>query len=139
MTLKIKTIAATIFLWAQSVSAETPTLSEEGTFLGRFSGQDVNIPLRITVGIQNDIPIATYVMARFQNNAPMQRLAGEGWVDWSENQSDLVDNAIQPSADKTLTFDLIEQGLSFVFLPVMVTFAYTVEDGSLKSGYMVID
>ena len=69
----------------------------------------------------------------------MQRLAGEGWVDWSENQSDLVDNAIQPSADKTLTFDLIEQGLSFVFLPVMVTFAYTVEDGSLKSGYMVID
>ncbi len=132
-------IALFNLMWTQAVHAENLTLSYDGTFLGRVKATDVGSPLQITIDLDEDLPISTYVIARFQNNTPYHRRPGGEWRYWSETRSDLVDAGFVASDDGTLTFEIIDDAVSLPFLPVVFTVAYTLEDGRLKSGYMVVD
>ncbi|MEQ8736057.1 MAG: hypothetical protein RIC29_14115 [Rhodospirillaceae bacterium] len=123
----------------QVAHAENLTLSYDGTFLGRVKATETDSPLQITINLKEDLPVSTHVMARFQNNTPYHRLAGGAWHSWSETRSDLVDAGFVASDDGTLTFKIIDEAVSLSFFPVVFTIAYTLENGRLKSGYMVID
>ena len=135
---RLISIALGTLMLAQVASAEELVLSESGTFLGRVSASDVSTPIQITISLDGDKPVAAYVMARFQNNAPQHRTPTDGWVPWSETSTDLIDAGFKPNPDGTLTFALTDTDLSMEFLPVIFTVAYALEGGSLKSGYMVI-
>lgn len=132
-------VAVGILLVAQAASAEDLRLSDSGTFLGRVSAEDIETLIQVTVNLDGDEPIATYAMARFQNNAPQLRLLDGEWVHWNETTADLADSGFGLNPDGTLTFVLLDKDLSKDFLPVIFTVAYALDDGSLKSGYMVVD
>ncbi|MBT5239175.1 MAG: hypothetical protein HN793_10690 [Rhodospirillaceae bacterium] len=131
-------VVAVLLLTTQQAYADPVMLTQSGTFLGRMPAGDADSPLRVTVDLDGDIPVATYAMARFQNNAPQLRMPGGGWLPWTENRADLVDNGFQTNDDGTLTFELIDDDLSISFRPVVITIAYSVGD-DFKSGYVVID
>jgi hypothetical protein len=126
-------------MWTQAACADMLILSNAGTFLGRLNTSDINSPVHITVDLAGDDPVATYVMARFQNNTPYSLIPNGDWESWSEKETDLVDTEFAPNLDGTLTFEILDEIVSLDYLPVIFTVAYSIEDGSLKSGYLVID
>lgn len=126
-------------MWTQGAYAETLSLSYDGTFLGRVKATDIVSSLQITINLDEDLPVSTHVMARFQNNTPYQRLPGGEWHSWSETRSALVDAGFVAGDDGTLTFEIVDEAVSLGFFPVVFTVAYALENGRLKSGYMVID
>lgn len=132
-------LAICALVLANVANAKDLTLSDSGTFLGRVSLSDLKTPVQITVNLYEDKPVATYVMARFQNNTPLHRIQDGDWVRWRETSGDLIDAGFEPNPDGTLTFVLVNTDLSVEFLPVIFTVAYALEDGILKSGYMVVD
>lgn len=119
-------------------AAESPVLTPEGVSLGRFDAAAIGGGLSVRVDLNGDEVTATYVTARFQNNAPRQRLADGFWQPWNEQKETLQDNAFAATDDGTLTFQIIEEDVSQQFLPIVFTIAYRTEDG-IKSGYVVID
>lgn len=125
-------------VWSSVALANHLVLSDGGTELGRFRVSDVSPSLSLTVDLAGDVPEATFVMARFQNNQPVQRSPSGDWIPWNESADGLVDNGLLPSADGTLTFELTRIDLSAQFLPIIFTVAYQTEAG-IKSGYVVID
>ena len=139
MITRLIVFTLTPFIWMQMAAAESPTLSINGAFLGRAVEKNVTSELDVIVDLQDDVPIATYVMARFQSNAPLQLLPDGTWQSWSEDRSDLVDTQFTPNADGTLTFKILDSHTTLGFAPIVFTVAYMKEDGSLKSGYVVVD
>lgn len=136
---RLISLTVSALMLGQVASAEDLRLSDSGTFLGRVSSEDIDTAIQVTVNLWGDEPVATYVMARFQNNTPQHRIQNGEWVPWNETTADLVDSGIGLNPDGTLTFVLVNKDLSMDFLPVVFTVAYAIEDGSLKSGYMVVD
>lgn len=139
MISRVLCCTAIILISIKPTVADPVALTESGTFLGRITTEVADLPLRVTVDLNGDAPVATYAMARFQNNTPQHRLPSGEWISWTENRTDLIDNELQANGDGTLTFDLIDEDFSVHFLPVVITIAYSVEGDSLKSGYLVID
>lgn len=128
----------TLFFFATQAASNSLVLSDGGTMLGRVSVSDLEPQLQLTVGLGDDEPEATYVIARFQNNRPQQRRTDGSWVHWNETTNGLIDNALALNDDGTLTFPLTSVDLSQHFLPITFTVAYRTE-GGLKSGYVVVD
>ena len=120
------------------VFSESITLDNKEKFLGRLSSKDLNNPFSISIKLNGDIPLATYVTARFQNNQPKQRLANSLWVDWDEKVETLQNNGFIPSEDDLLVFNIFEEKLNLSFLPLIITISYINHD-NLKSGYFVVD
>lgn len=138
---QLRFIGASLFLAlapALTFAAESPILTVEGVSLGRYDATAIGSGLSVRVDLNGDEIIATYVTARFQNNAPRQRAASGFWQPWNERAEALQDNAFAAVDDGTLTFDIIEEDISQSFLPIVFTIAYRTE-GGLKSGYVVID
>lgn len=134
-------VVALAILWpgaAAWATDEVPLLGPETPFLGRYSVDSVDSTLAITVDLNGDVPLGTYVTARFQNNAPRQRLANGFWVPWDERTESLTDTGFEATADGTLTFPIVDESLAGRFLPIVFTVSYQYE-GGLKSGYIVID
>lgn len=131
-------LALTTLLHTNALASDTPVLTSEGLPLGRLSATDVSNGLAVKVDLKDDDVKATYVTARFQNNAPRQRTASGYWQLWNERWDTLQDNAFTATEDGTLTFQVIDENLSENFLPIVFTVAYRTEDG-VKSGYVVID
>lgn len=123
---------------ASAYAAESPVLNVAGVNLGRFDATAIEGGLSVRVDLNGDDVTATYVTARFQNNAPRQRLASGFWQSWNERSETLLDNAFAASDDGTLTFEIVEEDVSHQFLPIVFTVAYRTE-GGIKSGYVVID
>jgi hypothetical protein len=120
------------------VFSESITLDNKEKFLGRLSSKDLNNPFSISIKLNGDIPLATYVTARFQNNQPKQRLANSLWVDWDEKVETLQNNGFIPTGDDLLIFNIFEEKLNLSFLPLIITISYINHD-NLKSGYFVVD
>ena len=97
-----------------------------------------NYQFSINVKLNGDIPLATYVSARFQNNQPKQRLANSLWIDWNERVETLQNNGFVPNENDMLIFDIFEERLDSTFLPIIITISYLDHD-NLKSGYFIID
>ncbi len=138
MTVRLLCCAVFGLVWSSAAMAEKPVLSADGEMLGRVTVSELNPMLRITIDLAGDDPHETYVMARFQNNQPQQRLPNGSWALWNEQTDSLLDNEFTPNEDGTLTFDLIYDDLSGQFLPIVFTVAYQTESG-LKSGHVMID
>jgi len=121
-----------------SAADDLPTLAPEASLLGRYTVGSVGAALSVTVDLNGDIPLGTYVTARFQNNAPRQRLANGFWIPWDEQMDSLTDTGFEATSDGTLTFSIVEESLAGQFLPIVFTLSY-LHEGGLKSGYIVID
>lgn len=127
-----------ILTFTKTVIGETVILESEAKFLGRLSSKDLESQFSINVKLNGDIPLATYVSARFQNNQPKQRLANSLWIDWNERVETLQNNGFVPNENDMLIFDIFEEKLDYTFLPIIITISYLDHD-SLKSGYYIID
>ena len=124
--------------WSTVTFAEQHVLSTENVQIGRFRVADLDSILQLTVDPEEDVVIATHVIARFQNNRPQQRMKNGDWVLWGETTSTLLDTGLSPNSDGSITFELVKQDLSQHFLPIIFTVAYQTEKG-FKSGYIVVD
>ncbi|MAI06561.1 MAG: hypothetical protein CBC47_05480 [Alphaproteobacteria bacterium TMED87] len=127
-----------ILTFTKTVISETVILESEAKFLGKLSSKDLESQFSINVKLNGDIPLATYVSARFQNNQPKQRLANSLWIDWNERVETLQNNGFAPTENDMLIFDIFEEKLDYTFLPIIITISYLGHD-SLKSGYYIID
>ena len=127
-----------ILTFAKTVFGEAVILESEAKFLGRLSSKDLESQFSINVKLNGDIPLATYVSARFQNNQPKQRLANSLWIDWNERVETLQNNGFVPNENDMLIFDIFEERLDSTFLPIIITISYLDHD-NLKSGYFIID
>ena len=127
-----------ILTFTKTVISETVILESEAKFLGKLSSKDLESQFSINVKLNGDIPLATYVSARFQNNQPKQRLANSLWIDWNERVETLQNNGFVPTENDMLIFDIFEEKLDYSFLPIIITISYLGHD-SLKSGYYIID
>lgn len=131
-------ILLTLSFHSKGITAESPVLTADGLALGRHSVSSISNGLSIKVDLNGDEVTATYVTARFQNNAPRQRTESGYWQPWNELTETLQDNAFAPTEDGSLTFEVTDESLSEQFLPIVFTVAYRTETG-VKSGYVVID
>tara|TARA_B100000579_G_scaffold200177_1_gene163662 strand:+ start:1772 stop:2197 length:426 start_codon:yes stop_codon:yes gene_type:complete len=127
-----------ILTFTKTVFGEAVILESEAKFLGRLSSKDLESQFSINVKLNGDIPLATYVSARFQNNQPKQRLANSLWIDWNERVETLQNNGFVPNENDMLIFDIFEERLDSTFLPIIITISYLDHD-NLKSGYFIID
>ena len=127
-----------ILTFTKTVFGEAVILESEAKFLGRLSSKDLESQFSINVKLNGDIPLATYVSARFQNNQPKQRLANSLWIDWNERVETLQNNGFVPNENDMLIFDIFEERLDSTFLPIIITISYLDHD-NLKSGYFLID
>ena len=127
-----------ILTFTKTVFGEAVMLESEAKFLGRLSSKDLESQFSINVKLNGDIPLATYVSARFQNNQPKQRLANSLWIDWNERVETLQNNGFTPNENDMLIFDIFEERLDSTFLPIIITISYLDHD-NLKSGYFIID
>jgi len=127
-----------ILTFAKTVFGEAVILESEAKFLGRLSSKDLESQFSINVKLNGDIPLATYVSARFQNNQPKQRLANSLWIDWNERVETLQNNGFVPNENDMLIFDIFDERLDSTFLPIIITISYLDHD-NLKSGYFIID
>ena len=127
-----------ILTFTKTVFGEAVILESEAKFLGRLSSKDLESQFSINVKLNGDIPLATYVSARFQNNQPKQRLANSLWIDWNERVETLQNNGFVPNENDMLIFDIFDERLDSTFLPIIITISYLDHD-NLKSGYFIID
>jgi len=123
---------------SESFAQEIQILSQNSKLLERIRVSEISDNVYFTINLNGDIPLATYVTARFQNNQPRQRLANGYWIEWEENFESLNDNGFSPSIDDTLTFEIVGEEITNTYLPVFFTISYLTLEG-LKSGYLVID
>jgi len=114
------------------------TLKNQGALLGRVSSKDLKQPFSIIIKLNGDIPLATYVTARFQNNQPKQRLSNGIWVNWNEKSESLQNNGFVPNADDNLIFKILDENINSSFLPLIITISY-LDHKNLKSGYYIVD
>jgi hypothetical protein len=117
--------------------AAAATLSDGDTNLGRISAQALPQGLTIPVDLDGDIPLATYVIARFQNNRALMRTSDGSWLPWDAETSALAESGATLTGD-TLIFRIVDWVPSGLFFPVSFTVAYRTASG-LKSGTVVID
>ena len=138
MITRLAPVLCCILIWTNAALTEELVLSTKGADLGRITASDISSPLNLTVALDKDQPTSTFVMARFQNNRPIQRRSDGQWIDWDGHRESLLDNSFIPAEDGTLTFALTSIDLTTQFLPVVFTIAYETENG-LKTGHLVVD
>jgi hypothetical protein len=126
---------AAILCVAGPVSAAT--LSAGDTNLGRVKAAAIQDGLNITVDLGGDVPTATHIIARFQNNRPLMQGPDGLWAPWNGDLSKLDDVAVLPAGEKLIfqIFDRLPEGL---FYPVSFTLVYRTAEG-LKSGTLTVD
>ena len=121
-----------------SAAVETGQLSTTGTDFGRINVGATKKALSLSIEINDQDVVATYAVARLQNNAPRKRMESGYWVPWDGQAETLADLGLLPSADGVLTFPLVDEDLSAEFLPITFTvIVRTAED--VRWGYVVID
>jgi hypothetical protein len=125
--------AALIF----AVPANAASLSSIDADLGRVHAADLSEGLSISVDLGGDVPSATHVIARFQNNRPHMRGTDGLWAPWNGDVNTL-DDAGAAIADGILIFDVLEGLPTGLFYPVSFTVVYRTTAG-LKSGTIVVD
>jgi len=137
-TLMIKVLGAALaaaLCFAGPASAAT--LSAEGTDLGRAKAAALQDGLNITVDLGGDVPTATHIIARFQNNQPLMQGTDGLWAPWNGDLSKLDDVAVLAAGGK-LIFKIFDRLPEALFYPVSFTVVYRTTDG-LKSGTLTVD
>ncbi|MEE2704611.1 MAG: hypothetical protein VX397_00675 [Pseudomonadota bacterium] len=130
--------AILVLSFSKVIVAETVTLEDEIKFLGRLNINNLEDQFSVNVKLNGDIPLATYVTARFQNNQPKQRLANSLWIDWNERVETLRSNNFLPTENDTLIFDIFDERMDSFFMPIIITISY-LENNNLKSGFYIIE
>ena len=130
--------AILVLSFSKVIVAETVTLEDEIKFLGRLNINNLKDQFSVNVKLNGDIPLATYVTARFQNNQPKQRLANSLWIDWNERVETLRSNNFLPTENDTLIFDIFDERMDSFFMPIIITISY-LENNNLKSGFYIIE
>lgn len=123
------------FFIAAPVSAAT--LSPGDTDLGRITAAKSTDGLIISVDVGYEIPLATHIIARFQNNQPLMRGRDGLWAPWDGDPAKLDDVGVTPAAGK-LTFPIFDHLPDGLFYPVSFTVITRNAEG-LKSGTLVVD
>ena len=132
-------LAALVCL-AHGALAQTLTpapLTPAGTDLGRVAAKTLTDGLSITVDIGEDVPTATHLIVRFQNNQPLMRGADGLWATWNGDPQRL-DEAGAVAADRKLVFQIFPRLPDAFFYPVSFTVAYETA-GGVKSGTLTVD
>tara|TARA_B100000073_G_C23641515_1_gene536824 strand:- start:30 stop:455 length:426 start_codon:yes stop_codon:yes gene_type:complete len=130
--------AILVLSFSKVIVAETVILEDEIKFLGRLNINNLEDQFSVNVKLNGDIPLATYVTARFQNNQPKQRLANSLWIDWNERVETLRSNNFLPTENDTLIFDIFDERMDSFFMPIIITISY-LENNNLKSGFYIIE
>ena len=131
-------LAMAMCMVGTTVASEPRQLSTAGTDFGRVSVDALESALSLSVETDDLEVVETYVVARFQNNAPRKRTTSGFWVPWNGQTDTLTDLSLQPSADGVIEFPLIEEDLSSQFLPI--TFTVIVRTSTdVRWGYLVVD
>lgn len=122
---------------AQAQSINAPALSVKGPNLAPAVVRNAaSPPLQITVPLNGDQPLATYVFARFGNNQPLQRNAEGFWIDWSGEHAALIDNRFAAQGG-SLTFKILDEDISAAYFPVDIFVAYRTGD-AFKYGSITL-
>jgi hypothetical protein len=114
------------------------SLSTDGVDLGRVSAASVKDGLNVTVELGDDMPAATHIIARHQNNQPLMRGADGFWAPWDGEPGTLEDVAAIVS-DRKLTFHIFDRLPEDLFYPAIFTLTYRTAADGLKSGTIVVD
>jgi hypothetical protein len=118
-------------------TAAAASLSPADTNLGRVKAPVLKDGLTISVDLNGDVPSATHVLVRFQNNQPLM-LGRDGlWALWNGDPTRL-DEAGAVVADKKIVFRIFDKLPDAFFYPVSFTVMYRAGD-VLKSGTITLD
>ncbi len=124
-----------ILMLATPVSAAT--LSPDDTDLGRITAAKAADGLVIAVDADDKMPLATHVVARFQNNQPLMRGRDGLWAVWDGDPAHLDDVGVIPAEGK-FSFAIFDRLPAGLFFPVSFTVIVQGATG-LTSGTLVVD
>lgn len=127
-------LAVTICMGHATLAA---SLTSTDANLGRVSAATLKDGLSVSVDLGDDVPVATHVVARFQNNQPLM-LGRDGlWAPWNGDLQH-IDEAAAEAAGKKLTFRIFDKTPDGLFYPVSFTVIYRT-DAAIKSGTVTVD
>jgi hypothetical protein len=118
-------------------TAAAASLSPADTNLGRVKASLLKDGLTVTIDLGEDIPTATHVIARFQNNQPLMRGRDGLWAPWAGDMKQ-IDEAAAAVVDKKLIFRILDAKPGALFYPASFTVVYRTDAG-VKSGTITVD
>jgi hypothetical protein len=130
-------LAALAIMTCAVQTATAASLSPADTSLGRVKAAALKDGLTVTVDLGEDIPTATHIIARFQNNQPLMRGRDGLWAPWTGDMKQIDDAAAVIAGDK-LIFRILDSKPEALFYPASFTVVYRTEAG-VKSGTITVD
>ncbi|MBY0510297.1 MAG: hypothetical protein K2P94_09095 [Rhodospirillaceae bacterium] len=130
-------LAALAVMTCAVQAAAAASLSSADTNLGRVKAAVLQEGLTVTIDLGDDIPTATHIIARFQNNQPLMRGRDGLWAPWAGDMTQL-DEVTAVVADKKLIVRVLDAKPEALFYPASFTVVYRTETG-VKSGTITVD
>jgi hypothetical protein len=115
---------------------QMPRLSLAGLALAPVAIDPARMAFSVTVDLQRDVPLASYVTARPRGLPALQRTAAGAWVAWDGRAQSLIDNRF-PWRVGQMTFAVAPAAFSRQSFPVSVWVAYRTSAG-LKFGIFTV-
>jgi hypothetical protein len=117
-------------------SVDTPALTVAGAALPPVTASLSPLDLRVSVDLQGDVPLATYVAARVGTAQLLQRTPTGQWVAWDGRDETRINDQFAAFGGR-LTFIVNGADFSAPKFPVSVVIAYRTAAG-LKFGYFTV-
>jgi hypothetical protein len=115
---------------------QLPRLTLAGVELTPVTIDPAQMAFSVTVDLQSDVPLASYVTARPRGSPALQRTKAGAWVAWDEHAESLIDNGFPP-AHGQLNFAVAAAASPDPSFPVTVWVAYRTVAG-LKFGIFAV-
>lgn len=142
-TWRMLAVAAGVVLgWSASAaqtsppSVDAPPLTVAGAALPAVTAPLSPLDLRVSVDLQGDVPLATYVAARIGTAQLLQRMPTGQWVAWDGRDETRVNDQFAAFGGR-LTFVVNGADFSAQKFPIAVFLAYRTASG-LKFGSFTV-
>jgi hypothetical protein len=113
-----------------------PRLTLAGVELAPVAIDPTQMAFSVTVDLQSDVPLASYVTARPRGSPALQRTKTGAWVVWDEHAESLIDNGFPPAHGR-MNFAVTAAAFPGQSFPVTVWVAYRTPAG-LKFGIFTV-